>query len=110
LEAQSIGFTIVQLFALIDLLDQWPDNPSVIEKYNNRMIGCYNNIVDYLQAHYLTNRTDTDFWKDKPFQLTDFNRENLPLFKKGRILPSMFESNEFMFKTPNWYQVIGVLV
>jgi hypothetical protein len=107
LEAQSIGFTIVQTFALLDLLDQWSDNPNISKTYNRRMTECFDNIIDYLQAHYLTSREDTKFWKDKPFKLTDFNRENIPLFKKGRILPSMFNNDELMFKTANWYQVIG---
>ena len=109
LEAQSIGFTIIQVFALLNLLDQWPENPNVVKKYNNSMIECFDNVINYLQAHYLTDRDDTAFWKEKPFQLTDFNRENLPLFKKGRILPSMFESDHFMFRTANWYQVIAGL-
>lgn len=109
LEAQSIGFTIIQTFALLDTLDQWPTNINVVKKYNDRMIKCFNNIVDYLQAHYLTERCDTDFWKNKPFKLTDFNQENLPFFKQGSILPSMFDSEELMFKVANWYQVIGGL-
>lgn len=109
LEAQSIGFTIVQTFRLIELLDQWPENPKVVEQYNVKMNKAFDNVVDYLQAHYLTDREDTSFWKDKPFKLTDFNRDNLPLFKKGRILPSMFEHDFFMFKTANFYQVIAGL-
>jgi tryptophan halogenase len=110
LEAQSIGFSIVQVFAMLEYLDQWQYNKGVNEQYNSRMDKCFDNIIDYLQAHYLTKREDTKFWKDKPFKLTDFNEENIPLFKRGLLLPAMFKNDsDLMFTLPNWYQVLGGL-
>tara|TARA_R110000868_G_scaffold94390_2_gene260427 strand:+ start:3303 stop:4787 length:1485 start_codon:yes stop_codon:yes gene_type:complete len=108
LEAQSIGFTILQAKALINYLDSWPYNNNVSNKFNNEMDEIFNNIVDYLQLHYLGDRRDSKFWQDKPFELTDFIKENLPLFKRGIIEPSLFKT-DFMFQTANWYQVLAGL-
>lgn len=106
LEAQSIGFTIVQAFSLINHLDTWRIKPEISNSYNELMNDSFDNVISYLQAHYLTNRNDTDFWKDKPFDLTAFNKEHLELFKKGIIEPVHFKKFELMFNVANWYQVI----
>ena len=109
LEAQSIGYTIVQMFAFLNYSDLYNYNLEYqIQRYNNEMDDVFQNIVDYLQAHYLTHRTDSKFWKDKPFKLTDFNRCYLEAFKEGCIVPQMF-NNTVMFREANWYQVIGGL-
>ena len=104
LEAQSIGFTIVQAFALLGYLDVWPYNKKVCERFNTEMNEVYDNIIDYLQLHYLGNRNDTKFWQDKPFKLTDFNKDTLPLFNRGIFEQSLFKDT-FMFAVPNFYQV-----
>ena len=110
LEAQSIGFTVIQARTLIEYLDLWPADKEVSKKYNERMNICFDNIIDFLQAHYLTNRENSKFWKDKPFKLTDFNREYIPLFKQGVITPTVFRRNtDLMFHVANWYQLIGGL-
>jgi flavin-dependent dehydrogenase len=109
LEAQSIGFTIIQNLALMDYLDTWHYNKEIVsKKYNEDMDIVYENIVSYLQLHYLGNRDDTKFWKDKPFELTDFLKENLPAFKHGIFERTLF-TDFCMFKTPNWYQVMAGL-
>lgn len=108
LEAQSIGFTIVQIFTLIEYLDTWQHNKNISEKFNTEMDNVFSNVVDYLQLHYMGDRTDTEFWKAKPFLLTDFNKENIPLFKRGIFSPIMFQK-DFMFQIPNFYQVAAGL-
>ena len=108
LEAQSIGFTIIQSQVLLDYLDAWPFNKNVSERFNKQMDDIFNNVIDYLQLHYLGNRNDTKFWKDKPFTITDFNKENLPLFKRGIFSNTEFKNN-FMFKVANFYQVAAGL-
>ena len=108
LEAQSIGFTIVQSQVLLNYLDAWPYNKNVSECYNKEMDEVFNNVIDYLQLHYLGDRCDTDFWRDKPFKITEFNKENLPLFKRGIFLTSDFKNN-YMFKVANFYQVAAGL-
>ena len=109
LEAQSIGFTIIQNIALIDYLDTWHFNKeSISKKYNTDMDIAYDNIISYLQLHYLGDRDDTKFWKDKPFEITDFLKENLPAFKHGIFERPLF-TDYCMFKTPNWYHVMAGL-
>jgi hypothetical protein len=68
----------------------------------------FDNIIDYLQLHYLGDRSDTKFWQDKPFKLTEFNNENLPLFKRGIFLNTK-NKNNYMFRVPNFYQVAAGL-
>ena len=104
LEAQSIGFTIVQAQTMLNFLDAWQINKNVSDQFNVIMDGIFDNIIDYLQLHYLGDRNDTKFWQDKPFTLTEFNKENLPLFKRGIFLTTNFK-DDYMFKVGNFYQV-----
>lgn len=106
LEAQSIGFTIVQMFAFLKYFDLFKFSNKARDNYNDNMDKSFQNIVDYLQAHYLTSREDSAFWKEKPFKLTDFNKEYYKAFTEGELLPIMFEKYD-MFKTANWYQVLA---
>lgn len=108
LEAQSIGFTIVQSQTLLNYLDAWLYDKSISEEFNKQMDDIFDNIIDYLQLHYLGDRCDSKFWQDKPFKITEFNRKNLPLMKKGIFLPASYKNN-FMFKVANFYQVAAGL-
>ena len=106
LEAQSIGFTIIQTQALIDHFDNWLFNPKISKKYNSLMDDCFNNIVDYVQSHYFTKRDDSPFWKNLDFKVTEFNLDNKDRFSQGRFTPSDFNSNPYlMFHSENFYQV-----
>ncbi len=109
LEAQSIGFTIIQAKTLLNYLDSWLIDNNVSSKYNEIMNGSFDNIVDYLQLHYLGNRNDSDFWRDKPFKLTDFIKENLLQFKSGVFDPNLFNKPDLMFTIANFYQVLAGL-
>jgi hypothetical protein len=107
LEAQSIGFTIIQAANALNYIDLWGYTPVASEKYNLLMNETYENIVDYIQLHYLTDRADSEFWNDKPYELTSFNSTFLDTIKHGEINPSLFnnDSSHLMFRTLNWYQV-----
>jgi hypothetical protein len=108
LEAQSIGFTIIQSQVLLNYLDAWPFNKDVCHNFNKQMDSIFDNVIDYLQLHYLGDRANTKFWQDKPFKITDFNKENLPLFKRGIFQTTEFKNN-YMFKVANFYQVAAGL-
>jgi tryptophan halogenase len=109
LEAQSIGFTIIQLNCLLEFFDSWPFNKTVSHDYNVQMINSFDNTIDYLQLHYLCKRGDTKFWKDKPFELTPLLENNLEQFKLGNINPSLFDGKHNMFRIANFYQVLAGL-
>lgn len=109
LEAQSIGFSILQARCLLDHLDSWQHDRAVSNRYNEKMIRSFDNIINYLQLHYLGDRNDSEFWKQKPFEVSDFNRHILALAKEGVVNPAMFDSPLLMFRGPNWYQVLAGL-
>lgn len=109
LEAQSIGFTIIQARAFIEYIDVWQCNRKISEQYNTQMIAAFDNIIDYLQLHYLTKRNDSAFWKERPYQITDMNKHVLEIASEGHVDPLLFEGRYLMFRAPNWYQILAGL-
>ena len=110
LEAQSIGFTILQVNGLLEHIEGWTFNNNAVEKlYNDKFNYSFDNIVSYLQIHYFTKREDTAFWKDKPFKLTSFNQDTKEAFEAGNITQSFFQHPYLMFSSANWYQVYAGL-
>ena len=111
LEASSIGNSILQVFALCDMLEHWLLDRSVSKIYNEEFIKCFDNIVDFVQLHYITKRNDTTFWKELPSMMehTDFIKENLGIFKKSLPQFYNFQGRYIMFSAPNWAQVMAGL-
>jgi tryptophan halogenase len=112
LEASSIGNSIIQSFVLCDMLEGWYLDRSISEEYNKKFIECFDNIVDFVQLHYITKRNDTEFWKTLPDRMvkTPFIEQNLESFKK--TLPQMYKFGSpynTMFSAPNWAQVMAGL-
>jgi tryptophan halogenase len=113
LEASSIGNSILQSFGLCEMLEGWFIDRSVAEDYNKKFIACFDNIVDFVQLHYMTKRNDTEFWKTLPERMikTPFIEQNLDLFK--RSLPQYYKfggiNTYTMFNAPNWTQVMAGL-
>jgi len=107
LEASSIGCSIQQGFGLSAmLLNYSKGNNSVELRYNKIFSNVFDNILNFVQLHYFTKRNDTKFWKDKPFKLTDFNKETQLVFKD--TLPSLLFFNDpyVMFKESSWILVM----
>jgi len=111
LEASSIGNSILQAFGICDMLEHWYVDRSVADDYNKKFIKCFDNIVDFVQLHYMTKRNDTEFWKSLPERMTktNFIEENLELFKKSLPQPYKFGGIYKMFGAPNWAQVMAGL-
>lgn len=111
LEASSIGNSILQSFALCEMLEGWYLDRSIAEDYNETFTKCFDNIVDFVQLHYMTKRNDTEFWKTLSERMvkTDFIEQNLELFKKSLPQPYKFGSMYTMFSAPNWAQVMAGL-
>ncbi len=59
LEATSIGSIIQQMFCFMHFLPSYDE-----ESCNQHVNAVFENIVDYVQAHYLVKREDTPFWKE----------------------------------------------
>ena len=64
LEATAMGSVVQQMFAFIHT---YPSNS--IEECNEMVNGIFDNIFDYVQAHYLIKREDTPFWKEVKYDL-----------------------------------------
>tara|TARA_B100001094_G_scaffold313646_1_gene351653 strand:+ start:4131 stop:5564 length:1434 start_codon:yes stop_codon:yes gene_type:complete len=59
LEATSMGSVIQQMFAFIHT---YPSNS--IDECNELVSGIFENMFDYVQAHYLVKKENTAFWKE----------------------------------------------
>ena len=110
LEASSIGNSILQSFALAQMLDSWFVDRKISNVYNKRFTECFDNIVDFVQLHYFTKRRDTEFWRALPNMMvkTDFNENYLEMFKRALPPQSLFNgsNNYIMFNAPNYIQVM----
>jgi hypothetical protein len=78
LEATSIGSVIQQMFCFLNYLPSYD-----VDSCNSIVNKIFDNIVDYVQAHYLVQREDTDFWKEVKynFKFTDSLKELLKKWK-----------------------------
>ena len=114
LEASSISTTIQQLRLLSASIWNWGrDDTSTIKKYNNVVDDMMSNVLDFIQLHYFTQRTDTEFWRwcKNEITVTDFNKENIEVFKKNfvnqTVLPEDGTMRNFrIYDCLNWIQVM----
>jgi hypothetical protein len=90
------------------MLEHWEIDPSISETYNVRFTDCFDNIVDFVQLHYFTNRSDSEFWRNVSslITVTDFNKQYLETFKKGLPNQSCFSKPYLMFNAQNYTQVM----
>jgi len=66
LEATSIGSTINQSFALLGFLASFRrENRYSIKQYNIMMNNMMLNIRDMIRLHYISDREDTEFWREQ---------------------------------------------
>jgi len=110
LEASSIGNSIVQAFGFVKMLPVWKvKRESITKQYNARFTECFDNIVDFIQLHYLGKRKDSDFWKAIPeiITVTDFNKENLETWKKTLPSKTNFLSEYNLFGAYSYAQVMS---
>ena len=107
LEASSIGSSIQQGICLVNLLTNYSKDNTVVEKFYNKTFDkIFDNIVDFIQIHYITKRDDSAFWKEKPFELTEFNKETLLEFKHTLPTFHLFDYTFSMFRENNWIMVL----
>lgn len=64
LEATSIGSTIQQIKWLVPSLAAYtPSSQHIQERYNKDMSKMLTNILDMIRLHYISDRQDTEFWR-----------------------------------------------
>jgi len=80
LEASSIGTSIQQSFLLMHRLINY--NQDIIDSYNTDVASILENIRDFIILHYITNKKNSDFWKDvSNLQLPDSLEQRLSRWK-----------------------------
>lgn len=111
LEASSIGNTILQSFGLANMLPHWEVDRKISAQYDKKFTASFDNIVDFVQLHYITKREDTPFWREvkNTMVYTDFLSEHLETFKKVMPVQTYFQAEYTMFNAPNWAQVMDGL-
>lgn len=62
LEATSILLSLISLNELIQI-DIFNKDLSNTKSYNTKISKCNDEIVDFLQLHYITNRNENEFWQ-----------------------------------------------
>jgi tryptophan 7-halogenase len=109
LEASSIGTTIQQCFRLLPSLAFYNKNETVTaSKYNQDMKIISENIIDFIQLHYITQRKDSKFWQwcKNEMVLTDFNKQYLDTFKESFPNIHYFNFPLQLFSYLNFAQVM----
>jgi tryptophan halogenase len=110
LEASSIGNSIMQAFGFVRMLPVWEvERDKITKQYNKRFTECFDNIVDFIQIHYLGKRKDSDFWKTIPeiMTVTDFNKEHLDIWKKTLPSKTYFLNEYNLFNAYSYAQVMA---
>lgn len=91
LEATSIGTSIQQSFLLTDRILNY--NEVTVNKYNKEVTSILNDIRDFIALHYITDRDDSNFWKDqKNVPLPPNLEENLTQWKNRLPTTGDFDS------------------
>ena len=107
LESTGIELSQVGAELLLWALAARPDHGFVTrELYNHRMQGWYDEILDFLQLHYLlTNRDDSEYWRDQRYPdrpISDALREKLFSYRQGFAQPE--DGN--VFKHTSWHTLL----
>ena len=95
LEATSIHGTIVQLM----LLAEWLEAPQGQALYNTAVARQVDDFRDFIRFHYVSERRDSDFWRDVAATHPDFVRDRLALWQTG--LPQGSDFDPFPLGLPH---------
>lgn len=106
LESTSIHLIQVAIAKLMAMFPKDGLNERLIRRYNEEMAFEYDNVKDFLIAHYkLTEREDTPFWKYVKFMdIPDSLEEKLEVFRtRGEVMAK----HEELFKETSWFAVLA---
>lgn len=110
LEATSIGTSIQQSFLLMHRLMNY--NETTIDQYNRSFSDIMENIRDFVVLHYITKKTNTQFWKDVAnTDIPDSLKSKLEIWKHKLPIDEDFAqvSNHVLFKASNYILVLNGL-
>jgi len=110
LEATSIGTSIQQAFLLMHRLPNYDDH--TIEVYNRSVDEILTNIRDFVILHYVTNKENTQFWRDiKNLELPEKLATNLKRWRKNLPIAEDFRSGTdyILFRDPHHIHILNGL-
>ena len=105
---ESTGIFAIQR-GLALLLTYFPDmdfDPHLARRYNERMAAMYDEIRDFIVAHYcLTQRTDTAFWRaNRDLVLPDSLAAKLEAYDRTGLIEVVEHA---VFPPPSWYCILS---
>jgi tryptophan halogenase len=110
LEATSIGTSIQQSFLLAYKLINYDEK--IIDSYNKSFTNVMENIRDFVVLHYMTNKTESDFWKDLvDSEIPDSLGQKLEIWHNKLPIPEDFNdtSDYALFRHDNFTVVMDGL-
>jgi hypothetical protein len=108
LEATSIFTTTETLNYLKFYLNCFENyNEISVKNFNKSMAYKLDNIRDFIRLHYISNRNDSNFWKDFPtkYKVSDFVQDAVISMKNGDLKYSQIDNILSMFSMPSWLTV-----
>lgn len=110
LEATSIGTSIQQSFLLMHRLPNY--STDTINKYNKDVHDIMINIRDFVILHYVTNKNNTQFWKDvASIPLPESLTENLKRWRLNLPIADDFSNltSYALFRDAHYLQILAGL-
>ena len=103
LEATAIGTVIQQMNAFVHYFPSYS-----VDECNETVNGIFENIFDFVQAHYLTKKEDTPFWRDikNNLNITPSLQKSLDLWRRRFPLTDDIEYKWGLFNSMNYIQVL----
>jgi len=103
LEATSIWVQILSLRLFVELYNK---HPKAIEKYNHDIDEINNDVLSFLYYHYITNRTDTLFWKN--FKTNNQIPKKLEILLNSKNFYNILKSFDFrIFEEHSWKSILN---
>jgi tryptophan halogenase len=105
LESTSIHLIQIAISKLLAMFPKDGLNERLIRRYNDEMAFEYDNVKDFLVAHYkLTEREDTPFWRYvRHMDIPETLQEKLDVFRtRGEVMARHAE----LFKETSWFAVL----
>ena len=88
-------------------------NPNSIDRYNKEVDAIMNNIRDFIVLHYITNRTDTQFWTHlQTAEIPDSLATNLDMWKTRLPIADDFTdcTSKILFNEYNYIWFIRIRI
>jgi len=103
LEATAIGSAIQQMFIFVHYFPSYS-----VDECNKIVNDLFENIFDFVQAHYLTKKEDTPFWRDikNNLNITPSLQKSLDLWKRRFPLTDDLIYRWGMFNAVNYIQIL----